>query len=377
MKKIGIITFYYKNYNYGGLLQAYALPTVLREKFHFDAEQISYNPVKGPQIKKEKGFYQIAICIVKKVLSKKLLQRENAFEKFIQEIPHSKKMYAYDSVKECGTLYDIFVCGGDQIWNDHKNKYELKNTEIYTLQFAPKNKKKFSYAPSMAILETTECFQTVFSKGIEDFDAISIREEQSKEIIQKMITKSIETVVDPVLLLSREDWEKILKEPKIKEKYLLCYLLSDNIEQRKAVEKIAKRENLKIVTMPHILMNVVRKCDLFFGDIHDYISGPAEFLGLIKNAEMIITDSFHACVFSMIFEKKFGVFERNGRNEIGNMNSRIYGFLKEYHLEAQLITVDQIIKGEDIPNVDFSYAKQWHKKRKYESLNYLERVLKS
>lgn len=375
MKKVGIVTYYYKNYNYGGLLQAYALPTVLKEKFHLNAEQISYDLIKEPQQKKKIGFYQIAIYIVQSVLNKKLMQRENAFEIFMEKIPHSKKIYEYDSIKECGALYDIFICGGDQIWNDHKNKYGLKNTEIYTLQFAPKNKKKFSYSPSMAKLEITESFRKVFAGGIKDFKAISIREEQSKKIIQEMTTRSIETVVDPVLLLLKEDWKRILKKPEIKEKYLLCYLLGDNVDQRKFVKKIARREKLKIVTIPHILESAVRKCDLFFGDIHDYTSGPDKFLGLIENAELVITDSFHACVFSMIFEKRFGVFERNKMNEPGNMNSRIYGFLKEYHLENQLITDKEIINEKNIPKVDFSYAKQWHKKRRAESLNYLERAL--
>lgn len=123
-------------------------------------------------------------------------------------------------------------------------------------------------------------------------------------------------------------------------------------------------------------MNVVRKCDLFFGDIRDYTSGPREFIGLIKNAEFVITDSFHACVFSMIFEISFAVFERNKIGEKGNMNSRIYDFLEEFHLENQLVTGVQLAEMTEIPKVDFAYAHKHWKKRREESLKYLGNALK-
>ena len=72
-------------------------------------------------------------------------------------------------------------------------------------------------------------------------------------------------------------------------------MLGDSEEYREAVKKFARKMKKPILTFPHIFLNVVRKCDLFFGDIHDYTSGPREFLGLIRNAEFVITDSFHAC----------------------------------------------------------------------------------
>ena len=148
------------------------------------------------------------------------------------------------------------------------------------------------------------------------------------------------------------------------------------MSQRKGIKKFVSKVHCKIITFSNICHNIVRKCDLFFGDIHDYTSGPREFLGLIKNAEFVITDSFHACVFSMIFEKPFVVFERNKIGEKGNMNSRIYDFLEEYHLERQLVTEEQLAEMNDIPKVDFTYAQDHWKKRRQESLTYLESALK-
>ena len=146
--------------------------------------------------------------------------------------------------------------------------------------------------------------------------------------------------------------------------------------QRKAARAFASHVKCKIATFPHILCNVVRKCDLFFGEIHDYTSGPREFLGLIQNAECVITDSFHACVFSMIFQTPFVVLERDKAGTKGNMNSRIYDFLEEYHLENQLVTEQELAVMSEMPKVDFTYAQDHWKTRREESFAYLEHALK-
>ena len=151
--------------------------------------------------------------------------------------------------------------------------------------------------------------------------------------------------------------------------------MGDNVAQRKAVEKLAKRLKLKILTFPHILCNAVRKCDLFFGDIHDYTSGPREFIGLIQNAELVVTDSFHASVFSMIFETPFYVFERDKADAKNSTNRRIYDFLKEYQLDSQLVSEESLAETNKIPKVDFKYAHQHWEKRREESLEYLEYAL--
>lgn len=195
-------------------------------------------------------------------------------------------------------------------------------------------------------------------------------------ILKELTNKRIDIVVDPVLLMTSNEWKCVSKVPRRKDKYIVCYFLGDSIRHRKAIKKFAQKIHLPILTFPHAFLNVVRKCDLFFGDIHDYTSGPREFLGLIKNADFLITDSFHACVFSMIFKTPFVVFERNKIGEKGNMNSRIYDFLEEYHLEGQLVTEKELVDMKEIPKVDFTYAHEHWRKRREESLEYLENALK-
>ena len=290
----------------------------------------------------------------------------------MNEVPHSEIAYEFDSINKCVDQYQLFICGGDQIWNDYK---ENKNIKVYTLQFVPSCEKKIAYAPSMAVLDTSSDYKQIMRKGLNALDAISVREKKSISILESLTNKKLDIVVDPVLLMKDNEWKDVAKITNEKDRYLLCYLLGDSIEHRRAVKEFAKKMNLQILTFPHIFLNVVRKCDLFFGDIHDYSSGPREFLGLINNAEFVITDSFHACVFSMIFKTPFVVFERNKPGEKGNMNSRIYDFLEEYHLENQLVTEKKLADMKEIPKLDFTYAHEHWKKRREESLEFLKNAL--
>lgn len=378
VKKVGIVTSYYENYNFGGLLQAYALAKVIKDKFGICAEQIQYASYGEPNCQKEKYtlydlVYKAGILFFARINKKKIDTRKRATEKFMEEIPHSKEVYDYQSIQNCTRQYQTLICGGDQIWNVNNG---IENLRIYTLQFADENIKKIAYAPSMAILEMNEEGKKCMEKGIAGLKAVSVREKESIEILKTITEKRIEVVADPALLLTKKEWMKELRKPQIEKKYVLCYMIGDNVRQRKVAEKVEKTLGLPMVTFPHVVSNAVRKCDLSYGDIRDYTSGPREFVGLIQNAEIVITDSFHACVFSMIFETPFIVFERKKAGETGNMNSRIYDFLEEYHLEKQLVTEESAMLMKKIPEIDFTYAYKHWEKRREESLKYLENALK-
>lgn len=381
--KVGILTLYHGNYNFGGLLQAYALPAAIKQYLGIAAEQIDYVYMSEKQIETKdkssikKTIYEAVYIVFTKLKKKKLARRKNAFEQFREFIPHSKRTYECDSISDSNKIYTKFICGGDQIWNDYHivQWYRSIDSKVFTLQFVPENVKKISYAPSMAVLELTDEFRKEFSEKIKRFDAISVREKKTLSVMKQMTNKTITIAADPVLLLQESDWLKVMRYSKKRKQYVLCYLLGDSTEQRKVVEKFAAKNNYKVIVFPHIVHNAIRKCDLFFGDIHDYSSGPREFLGLINNAEFVITDSFHACVFSMIFKTPFVVFERNKPGEKGNMNSRIYDFLEEYHLENQLVTEKKLADMKEIPKLDFTYAHEHWKKRREESLEFLKNAL--
>lgn len=380
--KIGIITLYHENYNFGGLLQAYALPKALMDYFGIHAEQIDYVPTKRKRPKQRRqanglweNVYQLVyrwgIVFFAFVNKRNLSRRKSMFDRFIDEIPHSGRAYDFDALITDPGAYDILICGGDQIWNDYG---EDRNLRIFSLQFSSCTK-KIAYAPSMAILEHSDAYDTIMRRGFEAMDAISVREKRSKACLAPLTSKQIQIVVDPVLLLTENDWDSFAATRKKGGNYILCYLLGDSIGYRKAAEKFAGTMQLPILTFPHISCNVVRKCDLFFGDIRDFSSGPREFAGLIRDAEFVVTDSFHACVFSMMFQTPFAVFERHEADGREDMNSRIYDFLEEYHLERQLVTEDDLLKMDRIPEVDYVYAHAHWKQRREASLEYLKHAL--
>lgn len=378
MKKTGILTLYYNNMNYGGLLQAFALPFVIQKHIGIPAEQIRYSQQStGTDLctsksKKSLSIYQLGINFFSALTSNKRSIRKESFLEFMNDIPHSRNIYSHETIQQCNSNYEIFICGGDQIWNGEMVGEHL---DVYTLQFVNQGQKKIAYSPSVAISHMSKQVEDCLGKGLLGIDRISVREKRSLDILKRLSDKKIEVVVDPVLLLNKSEWLEQSRPTKINDKYILCYLLGDSITQRKAVEKISKRLKLRILTFPHILVNNVRKCDLFFGDIKDYTSGPRQFLDLINNAEFVITDSFHACVFSMIFETPFIVFERNKPSEKGNMNSRIYDFLEEYHLENQLVNVEKAMNLSRIPEVDYSFAHEHWFHRRNDSIEYLTRAL--
>ena len=378
MKKTGILTLYYNNMNYGGLLQAFALPFVIQKHIGIPAEQIRYShqntgtDLCTSKSKKSLSIYQLGINFFSALTSNKRSIRKESFLEFMNDIPHSRNIYSHETIQQCNSNYEIFICGGDQIWNGEMVGEHL---DVYTLQFVNQGLKKIAYSPSVAISHMSKQVEDCLGKGLLGIDRISVREKRSLDILKRLSDKKIEVVVDPVLLLNKSEWLEQSRPTKINGKYILCYLLGDSITQRKAVEIISKRLKLKIVTFPHILLNNVRKCDLFFGDIKDYTSGPRQFLDLINNAEFVITDSFHACVFSMIFETPFIVFERNKPSEKGNMNSRIYDFLEEYHLENQLVNVEKAMNLSRIPEVDYSFAHEHWFHRRNDSIEYLTRAL--
>ena len=378
MKKTGILTLYYNNMNYGGLLQAFALPFVIQKHLGIPAEQIRYSQQNTDtdlctsKSKTSLSIYQLGINFFSALTSNKRSIRKKSFLEFMNDIPHSRNIYSHETIQQCNSNYEIFICGGDQIWNGEMVGEHL---DVYTLQFVNQGLKKIAYSPSVAISHMSKQVEDCLGKGLLGIDRISVREKRSLDILKRLSDKKIEVVVDPVLLLNKSEWLEQSRPTKINGKYILCYLLGDSITQRKAVEIISKRLKLRIVTFPHILLNNVRKCDLFFGDIKDYTSGPRQFLDLINNAEFVITDSFHACVFSMIFETPFIVFERNKPSEKGNMNSRIYDFLEEYHLENQLVNVEKAMNLSRIPEVDYSFAHEHWFHRRNDSIEYLTRAL--
>ena len=343
MKKVGILTHYFNSKNYGGVLQAYGLEKVINKLNGFSAEQICYeiatirygentihdkpnlikflNPLKYySTIKKE-------VCKV--FVEKKIQTRRLFFSEFRAQIIHSAEKYDINNIAECNDKYDVFITGSDQVWNLDWF------TPTFFLDFAAKNKKRISYAASIGHSNLNEDRKEYFKRVLPTFDSISVREKDSVDLLQSLTDKKIEWVLDPTLLLDVNDWDEICSARRIEEKYLFCYFLGHDKSIRKLAKKYAKKHKLTIVNLPHLVGFC--NADVGFGQHKLYDVGPNDFISLIKYSECVFTDSFHACVFSGIYNKDFYVFNRKG---LKNASSRLYSLCELFECQDHFCDID-------------------------------------
>lgn len=322
--KVGILTFYHGSNNYGGNLQAYALTYYLNKYSNVETQQISYRQArKSKKTLKQQisKLYHAYIKDVKEVKGMKL--RDKCVKKFNNYIPHSHEVYTKETIKNSLNEFDIYITGSDQVFNP------AWTDEIYLLDFVSSDKYKFSYAASLGVNQIDDETKEMFINSLDSFDCVSFREKDAIDVLE--LENKASVVLDPTLLLSRSDWDEVCSSRLIKEKYIFTYFLGESVEQRKFVEKIAKDKNLIIVNIPHVC-GYLLDVDKTFGDIRKFDISPNDFISLIKNAEYVFTDSFHACVFSIIYNKNFFAFKRTG---LKDMSSRLYNLLDMFELSER------------------------------------------
>lgn len=337
MKKIGIMTLYKNNINYGGMLQSYALQRAVQKLVGESGEcvQISYTISPTPIKEKLKhslqyrSFAENAKMVCNRLKAffnkrKKTLDstaRINAFRQFEAIIPHTEKIYRYNTVEDCAEMFTHLITGSDQVWNGGID------LDAFCLGFAKRDTKRISYAASSASTKFGKWQDEIFKKNLPEFTAISVREKSVIPYFEQMSGKKVSVVLDPVFLLSAADWHEIVQEPHIKTPYIFCYLLGSNKEQHERAIKIAKENSCKLVTIPYL--NGYNQLDDNFGDIRISAASPQEFLGLIENAAGVVTDSFHATAFSVIFNRPFWALSRFKNQGKTNNNHRVTDILEQ------------------------------------------------
>ena len=301
--KIGIITINDNN-NYGNRLQNYAVQTFLKKQ-NVDSITIKNQTLTNNKKKVILGFCKYIYIRIFRTKRKSL--RLDKFKEFNKNIRFSKNtIIPYTNISK---KYDYFIAGSDQIWNPTFGRL----TDVDLLAFV-KPEKRIAFSASFGISELPEQYKERVKKELKKFKAISVRENKGKEIIEKLTRrKDVEVLVDPTMLLSADDWDKVVKKPEQLKtnKYILNYFLGNLSETRqKEIERIAKDNGYKII-------NMMDKEGEF------YQTGPSEFLYLEKNASLICTDSFHSCVFAILYNRPFVVFDREDRfskDELKNRN---------------------------------------------------------
>ena len=333
---IKILSLFYGSWGYGAQLQSYALCKILLIN-SYNSGQVMFSKVnKKPNIYSRAKNISI-LKIIRKLSSvlviffaANLKKRFTYFNDFFNRICHSSTKYDKSNISNYVNNNDIFIVGSDQVWNPAWTE------DSYFLNFVPDHNGKIAYAASIGTNSVSQTFLEHVVPLINRFDFISVREESAKEILQPYVDKPIKVVLDPTLLLTRDEWDKIAVQPAVPQPYIFVYLLGEKREHRRLIKKYAKTLGLKIVFLPHVHFRF-NPADCFFSDYNLYDVGPREFVGLIKNAEMVITDSFHGCVFSIIYQKKFWALKRHKDSEKENMNSRLYTLFDSLGLQDRLI----------------------------------------
>ena len=245
--------------------------------------------------------------------------------------------------------------------------------ENYFLSFAEKDKLKISYAASLGVSSLNNLQKSIYSQYLNNFNSISVREKAAKEILTAIINKEPELSVDPTLLLSADEWDEIAAPQKIKEPYVFLYALGDDEKIRKTAEKFAKSKGLKLVLIPDLL-GAYRRKDRKIKAENITDATPNDFVSLIKHADYIFTDSFHACVFSLVYKKQFFAFQRVGGVKMGSRIETLTELFEcsERFIKDEKTTVEDLVS---MPKTD--YSKQFNEfiKEKEKSLKYLKESL--
>jgi hypothetical protein len=345
-ERVGIMTLYHKTYNYGAQLQAYALQKTV-EKLGYECEVINFqwSGIKTVMYYESAG------------------KNVGRFRDFSREIPHSVRLYTPYDIDECADEYDIFICGSDQIWGANLNMPIFVLPKI-TLSFVPAGKVKIAYAASMGGSAVSERIRDALAPYVARLDAVSVRENSAAPFVSQMAGKEAVVALDPTMLLPTDAWREIAVAPNNTDKYILVYNIGQNPGLDSTAETLSQRLDCDIVS-------------LSYSD--NDTAGPKEFLGLIDNAEFVLTNSFHGTVFSILFRKQFLAFGVDTSNTKFSKNIRIVDLLENLNLSKRYVGRDttKIERLLDInATIDFDLLENTLINLRNNSLNFLSESLR-
>lgn len=333
--KIGVVTFYNTQDNYGEVLQHYALKSFLNKLGH-EVFLLRYNKSQERNIIRlickvvaspMKYFVEIKRRYKYKVYLSEIRAHPRNFDEFRNKyFCLTDKVYEQETLPEIFPPADVYICGSDQIW--------ASVNRVNYLGFIPNGIKKIAYAPSFGGLKFSKTERRILANYMKDFDVITVREQSGVDLCKKIGRMDTTLVPDPTFLLSDTDYETIMDGALYSSgKYLFLYLLGNKTEiDMDSVYSFAKGKGLKVVYVAS--QGLMDKYEKEYPTVERWMS-------LLKHAEYVLTNSFHGMAFSIIFNKNFMVVPLSGIHE--RMNDRIHTALLKYGLQ------DRIFQGVYFP----------------------------
>lgn len=388
--KVAIASCYY-NRNYGSMLQAYATQKIVEKmghraitirclypinymtqpKIRYYIHKLNNIDIVKSKIRQHKGKLWAANNAE---YMKNIGIRNEKFDDFYKQYIHlSKPNNTRSELTQFVSNMDAVIVGSDMLWHPINIEHDY-----YTLTFVPDPIKKISYATSFGTTIIPKYQRVVAKKFLERFNSISVREESGIKVINDLgVDKPVQVVLDPTLLFTAKEWMNIQnRDPIIDQKYIFCYLLGVNREHRHIAQKLQSKTGYKIVTLPHLDEYV--HSDEDFGDCRLFNVGPSEFINLIRNAEFILTDSFHGTCFSILNQKKFLTFNRFQKKNSQSTNTRISSLLHIVNLENRhikdLMSYDKLEKLIE-KNINYDYVNKEIDRERKKSICFLSKAL--
>jgi hypothetical protein len=332
--KIGILTFWESQDNYGQLLQAFALQSYL-EKMGNEVFLVKYRRI--PHVKKRTFGERVKNFDLKRFLESRFpsigaasnhdSKIDRYFDAFRETyINFSDKTYdTLEQLKAAPPKADVYICGSDQIWN---NSFSV-SCEAFLLGFGEKNVKRIAYAASFGMKELPLETERLFRDHIHNFDKVSVREKSGLNICKKLGYESAIWVPDPTMLFGKDDWLRLFPAGKAQErnygKRLFLYTLGNSpINERESYIEFAN--SLEDVEIFHVSAN-----NDFSGN--SYPSIP-DWIHTLSESDFVITNSFHGTLFSVLFNKNFVVLPNTGSKS--GMNERVISLLDKFDLEGRI-----------------------------------------
>lgn len=355
-------------YNHGASLQSYALMKYLKDCGH-DVRIIDYKPpylsnhyklLKVSNPKWDQNYVQRTIYLTLKFPGRFLgLKRKRNFDKFTSKyLSLTENRYASnDELKKNPPSADAYFCGSDQIWNTLTSNGK---DPAFFLDFVPEEKIKASYAASFATDSINDEIKPIVKERVNKLSGVGVREKSGVKILENLQVTSAVNVVDPVFLLEKEDWDYIAKR-EFEEDYVLIY----DFDNSELIKKLA----LSIKNIKGYKIYSINPGNHKYVDKSFRYGGPEFFVSLIKNAKYVISNSFHAAVFSIIYEKDFLIINRKE-----SINTRMRDLLDDINLNDRLIdaSYDNVVIDREI---DYKLPKKILKKKIEFSKQYIDNVL--
>jgi hypothetical protein len=364
-------------YNYGATLQAYALQTYLSTLGH-EVEIIDYKPdylsrrlsltTAFPFYQDKPRLFQLAY-IAAKLPSRWLENRDSckrAFDDFNASYLHrtAKRYSSNKQLERNPPRADAFVAGSDQIWN---TSYRNGRDPAFYLRFAPEGSKRIAYAASMSTREVVPEYLDFFRESVSQFDHVSVRESMSVNILRELGIDHAVHVLDPVFLLKASDWESLAAPEEPDERFLLVYDFEGRGTITAFARDEAKRRGLKI----YALNNYAKTP---YADRDFYKSGPRTFLRLLRDAELVMGNSFHGMAFSILFGREFYAFRRENTGH-EQTSFRMEDLLSTCGIEGRLLSPSSLPQRPDAPSIDYAKVHRILEHKKALSRNFLEKAL--